>query len=188
VASADRVLVPDAQAEAFTSRVAPRRNTVRVKAAEANTPSSNSPDGVARRLGLVLIRRNPKDHQLMRGLIPGLKRVHPELELVVAGSTSDDQELLRSSGVFVTGAVDAAELEALFRRYRFDHLMLCVTEPLFGHPILSAVMASALPVAYFDWSRGRCPVRPGDLPLDPSQSTAGAVKQLAPWLQEQRRA
>jgi hypothetical protein len=124
----------------------------------------------------------------MRGLIPGLKRAHPELELVVAGSTSDDQELLRSSDVFVTGAVDAAELEALFRRYRFDRLMLCLTEPLFGHPILSAVMSSALPVAYFDWSRGRCPVRAGDLPLDPSQSTAGAVTQLAPWLRERQHA
>lgn len=188
VASADRVLVPDAQAEAFTSRVAPRRNTLRLKAAETNTPPPNSPDGAARRLGLVPIRRSPKDHRLMRGLIPGLKRAHPELELVVAGSTSDDHELLRSSDVFVTGAVDAAELEALFRRYRFDRLMLCLTEPLFGHPVLSAVMASALPVAYFDWSRGRCPVRPGDLPLDPSLSTAGAVTQLAPWLQERQRA
>jgi O-antigen biosynthesis protein len=188
VASADRVLVPDAQAEAFTSRVAPRRNTIRLKVAETTTLPSKSPDGAARRLGLVPIRRSPKDHQMMRGLIPGLKRAHPELELVVAGSTSDDQELLRSSDVFVTGAVDAAELEALFRRYRFDRLMLCLTEPLFGHPILSAVMTSVLPVAYFDWSRGRCPVRTGDLPLDPSQSTAGAVTQLAPWLRERQRA
>jgi hypothetical protein len=49
-------------------------------------------------------------------------------------------------------------------------------------------MASVLPVAYFDWSRGRCPVRAGDLPLDPSQSTASAVTQLALWLQGQQRA
>jgi O-antigen biosynthesis protein len=188
VASADRVLVPDAQAEAFTSRVAPRRNTIRLGAAEANTSLSKVPDGAARRLGLVPVRRSPKDHRLMRGLISGLKRVHPELELVVAGSTSDDEELLRLSDVFVTGAVDVAELEALFRRYRFDRLMLCLTEPLFGHPILSAVMTSVLPVAYFDWSRGRCPVRVGDLPLDPTLSTAGAVTQLAPWLRERQRA
>jgi GT2 family glycosyltransferase len=202
VASADRVLVPDTQAEAFTSRVAPRRNTIRLKMAgttsapifnpslesQSNTQPSKSPDGVARRLGLVPIRHNPKDHQLMRSLISGLKRAHPELELVVAGSTSDDHDLLRSGDVFVTGAVDAAELEALFRRYRFDRLMLCLTEPLFGHPILSAVMTSVRPVAYFDWSRGRCPVRAGDLPLDPSQSTAGAVAQLTPWLQDQPRA
>ena len=201
VASADRVLVPDAQAEAFTSRVAPRRNIIRLNVAgeksaqsfdpskfDLNASASKPPDGAARRLGLVPIRRGPKDHQLMRGLISGLKRVHPELELIVAGSTSDDHELLRSGDVFVTGAVDAAELEALFRRYRFDRLMLCLTEPLFGHPIMSAVMTCALPVAYFDWSRGRCPVRTGDLPLDPSQSTAGAVTQLAPWLQGRRRA
>jgi GT2 family glycosyltransferase len=199
VASADRVLVPDAQAEAFTSRVAPRRNIIRLKvagtksapifnASPENMSPAKSPDGVARRLGLVPIQRSPKDHQLMRGLISGLKRAHPELELVVAGSTSDDHELLRSSDVFVTGAVDAAELEALFRRYRFDRLMLCLTDPLFGHPILSAVMISVLPVAYFDWSRGRCPIRTGDLPLDPSQSPARALTQLAPWLQGRQRA
>jgi O-antigen biosynthesis protein len=206
VASADRVLVPDAQAEAFASRVAPRRNTIRMEtAATKSAPSpdlspgsaSNSslsstspskyPDGTAQRLGLVPIRRSPKDHQFMRGLISGLRREQPGLELIVAGSTSDDHDLLRTGDAFVTGAVDAAELEALFRRYRFDRLVLCLTEPMFGHPILPAVMSSALPVAYLDWSGGRCPVRAGDLPLDPLLSTAGAVTRLTPWLQGQQR-
>ena len=122
----------------------------------------------------------------MRGLISGLRAEQPGLDLVVVGSTSDDDSLLRTGDVFVTGSVDAAELEALFRRYRFDRLVLCVTEPLFGHPILSAVMTSVPPVAYLDWSGGRCPVRSGDLPLDPLLSTAGAVTRLAPWLQGQQ--
>jgi GT2 family glycosyltransferase len=203
VASADRVLVPDAQAEAFASRVAPRRNTIRLETATAKSaPISNKslsntsasspavlkfPDGIAQRLGLVPIRRSPKDHQFMRGLISGLRREQPGLELVVAGSTSNDHDLLRTGDAFVTGPVDAAELEALFRRYRFDRLVLCLTEPMFGHPILSAVMTSVLPVAYLDWSGGRCPVRTGDLPLDPLLSTAGAVTRLAPWLQGQQR-
>jgi O-antigen biosynthesis protein len=206
VASADRVLVPDAQAEAFASRVAPRRNTIRLEVAAAKSvsvrdlsfnpasngslssaPASEFPDGSARRLGLVPIRRSPKDHQFMRGLIAGLRSEQPELELVVVGSTSEDHDLLRAGDAFVTGAVDAAELEALFRRYRFDRLMLCLTEPMFGHPILSTVMTSVLPVAYLDWSSGRCPVRTGDLPLDPLLSTAGTVTRLAPWLQGQQR-
>ena len=124
----------------------------------------------------------------MRGLISGLRREQPGLDFVVVGSTSDDGDLLRTGDVFVTGAVDAAELEALFRRYRLDRLVLCLTEPMFGHPILSAVMTSVLPVAYFDWSRGRCSARTGDLPLDPSLSTAGAVTRLVPWLRGQQRA
>ncbi len=70
----------------------------------------------------------------------------------------------------------------MFGRYRFDHLVLCLTEPLFGHPSLSAVMTSLLPVTYLDWSRGRCPARTGDLPLDPSLSAEGAVQRIAPWL------
>lgn len=206
VASADRVLVPDAQAEAFASRVAPRRNTIRLEAAAtkstpvrdlsrnspangslSSAPPSKFPDGTARHVGLVPIRRSPKDYQFMRGLISGLRREQPELELVVAGSTSDDHDLLRAGDAFVTGTVDAAELEALFRRYRLDRLVLCLTEPMFGHPILSAVMTSVLPVAYLDWSGGRCPVRAADLPLDPLLSTAGAVARLTAWLQGQQR-
>jgi hypothetical protein len=207
VASADRVLVPDAQAEAFASRVAPRRNTIRLQATAAtsapisdpspkslsstppsSTPASGFSDGAAgQRLGLVPIRRSPKDHQFMRSLISGLRSEQPGLDLVVAGSTSDDHDLLRTGDAFVTGAVDAAELEVLFRRYRFDRLVLCLTEPMFGHPIQSAVMTSVLPVAYLDWSGGRCPARTGDLPLDPLLSSAGAVTRLARWLQGQQR-
>jgi hypothetical protein len=44
-----------------------------------------------------------------------------------------------------------------------------------------------LPVAYLDWSGGRCPARTGDLPLDPLLSTTGTVTRLAPWLQGQQR-
>jgi O-antigen biosynthesis protein len=197
VASADRVLVPDAQAEAFASRVAPRRKTIRLettgtKAApslDLSSASLSKPrDGSAQRLGLVPIRWSPKDNQFMRGLISGLRTEQPRLDLVVVGSTSDDDDLLRAGDVFVTGPVDAAELAELFRRYRFDRLVLCLTEPLFGHPILSAVMTSTPPVAYLDWSGGRCLARSGDLPLDPSLSTAGAVTRLAPWLQGLQRA
>ncbi len=196
VASADRVLVPDAQAEAFVSRVASRRKTIRVETAKTEfspsidpSPKSRSSDppakfrdGSVQRLGLVSIRQSPKDHQFIRGLISALTTAQPGPDLVVVGSTSDDDDLLRTGTAFVTGAVDASELEALFRRYRFDHLVLCLTEPLFGHPSLSAVMASLLPVAYPDWSRGRCPARTGDLPLDPLLSAGGAVQRLAPWL------
>ena len=205
VASADRVLVPDAQAEAFAAKVAPRRKAIRLDTGKtksapirdrspdsqngslSSAPASRFPDGIAQRLGLVPIRRSPKDHQFMRGLISGLRREQPGLELVVAGGTSDEHDLLHTGDAFVTGPVDAAELEALFRRYRFDRLVLCLTEPMFGHPILPAVMTSVLPVAYLDWSGGRCPVRSGDLPLDPLTSTAGAVTRLAPWLQGQQR-
>jgi hypothetical protein len=197
VASADRVLVPDAQAEAFASRVAPRRKTIRLETTgtkpipilEASSASpSTSRDGSARRIGLIPVRRSPKEHQFMRDLISGLMTGQPGLDLVVVGSSSDDDELLRNGDVFVTGPVDAEDMEALFRRYRFDRLMLCLTEPLFGHPILSAVMTSVLPAAYLDWSGGRCPARAGDLPLDSLLSTAGVVTQLAPWLQAQPRA
>jgi O-antigen biosynthesis protein len=201
IASADRVLVPDGQAEAFMSRVAPRRKTIRAEtdapklAPDAGLspetafpkPSSIGPlsklrDRNVGRLGLVSIRQSPADHQFIRGLISALTTIQPELDLVVVGSTSDDDELLRSGPAFVTGSVDASESEALIRRYRFDRLVSCLSEPLFGHPGLSAVMTSVLPVAYFDWSRGRCPARTGDLPLDPSLSATAVAQRLGSWL------
>ena len=43
VASADRVLVPDAQAEAFASRVAPRRNAIHLKAARNKSAQMTNP-------------------------------------------------------------------------------------------------------------------------------------------------
>ena len=39
-----------------------------------------------------------------------------------------------------------------------DCLLLCMTSPLFGHPLQAATHAR-LPVAVFDWSTG--PIKPG---------------------------
>jgi len=101
----------------------------------------------------------------------------------IAGTTHADSDLMRTGQAFVTGPVEAVELGLLFRRFQFDRIVLCMTQPLFGHPLQSAATASGLPVAYFDWSRGGCQVRSGDLPLDPSLSAAVIVERLLPWLQ-----
>jgi hypothetical protein len=83
----------------------------------------------------------------------------------------------------VTGPVEPTELQALFRRHALDRILLCQTRALFGHPVPAAAMASSLPVAYVDWSRGQSPAREADLPLDPLLPAAAMVMHLAPWLQ-----
>jgi hypothetical protein len=128
-----------------------------------------------------------QEYQFMHDVIAGLTSARPDLDIVVTGSTHDDSDLMRA-GAFVTGSVDPTELSLLFRRFQFDRIVLCMTQPLFGHPALSAAMACSLPVAYFDWSCGHCPVRDGDLPLDPLLSAAVAVERLLPWLQEHQTA
>lgn len=121
----------------------------------------------------------------MRGLIVALARLRPDLDVVVIGATPDDSALMQAGRAFVTGPVAPAELDLLLGRYRLDRIVLCLTQPLFGHPMTTAATNCALPVAYIDWSDGRCPLRNGDLPLDPPGSSAAAVaRRLLPWLEE----
>lgn len=118
----------------------------------------------------------------MREVITRLVKIQPSLDIVVAGSTYDDTDLIRA-GTFVTGSIQTTELHRLFRRYELDRIVLCVTRPLFGHPVLSTLMKSELPVAYVDWSRGSCPVRDFDLALDPTQSIEALVGRLSSWVE-----
>jgi GT2 family glycosyltransferase len=180
---ADRLLVPDAQAEAVASSLTPRVNVTRLGAEAKPERLPTRAGGPAAALGLVPIGGHARDHHFIRQVITGLKRAQPTLDIVIAGATLDDVDMFRAGDAFVTGPVDAAELGHLFRRYKLDRILLCLTQPLFGHPIASAVMASEVPVAYVDWSCGQSPTREGDLSLNPELAAAGVVAQLVPWLQ-----
>jgi hypothetical protein len=136
------------------------------------------------RLGLVSVRGDAHEYQFMREMIVDLNRRCPNLELIVVGQTFDDLTLLRTGNTFATGAVDADELASTIRRYRLNRILLCLTRPLFGHPIASAAMAAPVPVAYFDWSRGRHPARLGDLTLSPSQLAGNVAAELVSQWQE----
>jgi GT2 family glycosyltransferase len=182
VARADRVLVPDAQAEAVASTLALRRSTTRLATpTKAAAPARGGPNA-ATSLGLVPVYSSVRDHQFLRDVAARLRNLMPELRILVVGSTLDDSDLLRAN-IFVTGPVEPTELQALFRRHALDRILLCQTRALFGHPVPAAAMASGLPVAYVDWSRGQSPAREADLPLDPLLPAAAMVMHLAPWLQ-----
>jgi O-antigen biosynthesis protein len=184
VSRADRMLVPDAVAEAVASSRSLHRCIIRLasSAVKPRRPSRRS-NGIPVRLGLVPVRGCVREHQLMREVIAGLTSLQPDLDMVVTGSTHDDSGLMRAGQAFVTGSVDATELVLLFRRFQLNRIVLCMTQPLFGHPLVSATMAYGLPVAYFDWSGGHCMARGGDLTLDPLLPSAAVVERLQPWLQ-----
>jgi len=182
VTRAERVLVPDAQAEAAARSLSHRKIASLASVTAQVRRSSRRSNGPASRLGLVPVRECAQEHQFMRGVIARLVNTQPALDIIVAGSTYDDTDLMRA-GAFVTGSIEAGELHRLFRRYQLDRIVLCVTRPLFGHPVPSAVMTSKLPVAYLDWSRGYCQVRESDLPLDPAQSIETLVGCLSPWVE-----
>jgi GT2 family glycosyltransferase len=181
VAGAGRVLVHDGQAEAAARSLALERITS-LAAATAKGRQSVKRPGAAARLGLVPVRLCAQEHHFMRGVITRLAIAKPGLDVVVVGGTHDDTDLMRA-GAFVTGPVESADLPRLFRRYQLDRILLCLTRPLFGHPLLTPVMTCRLPVAYLDWSRGHCAFRAVDLPLDPSSPARDAAERLLPWLQ-----
>lgn len=180
-AGARRVLVPDAQAEAFAaalSCIAVSR--VSKDGADARRYPARVL-GPAAKIGLIAVRGCVREHDLMREITIRLGMLRPELEIIVVGTTHDEPELMKA-GAFVTGAASPDELPRLYARHRLDRLVICTTRPIFGHPILESSMATAIPVAYLDWSGGACPTHDGDLALDPSSSAAAIADSMSPWL------
>jgi GT2 family glycosyltransferase len=179
VAGARRVLVPAATAAKIAS---PAKHSAITVVAPAKRAQPRPVVGNTARLGLLPIRRCAREHQFIRELIARLAAARPDLEIVVLGAMPDDLELLRA-GAFVTGPIEASELNQLFRRYRLDRIVICMVQPLFGHPMLSSAHSGALPVAYIDWSESSSQPRDGDLVLDREASAETAVRRVLPWLE-----
>ncbi|MEO6784340.1 MAG: hypothetical protein ABI407_22405 [Bradyrhizobium sp.] len=55
--------------------------------------------------------------------------------------------------------------------------------PLFGHPLIEAVRAANVPVAYLDWSRGAVDQRARDLAIDPELQPDRLVDQVVAWIE-----
>jgi len=111
-----------------------------------------------------------------------LARTRPDISLTVLGATLDDLNLMRSSNVFVTGAVAPGEFDDLADALGVGKLLVSTTRPLFGHPMLTAVRSSHLPAAYFDWSAGLVKTDKNDLPIDPGASMDEIVEALGRWI------
>ena len=118
----------------------------------------------------------------MREIAHALTDARPDVTVTVIGATLDDFSLMRIGNTHVTGAVHDADLEQVAESYRLDVLFASVTQPLFGHPLLTAAFNSSRPLAYFDWSMGRVKPTKGDLPLDPNLTLEAIVAELKRWM------
>ena len=117
----------------------------------------------------------------MNEIARGLNQMRPPISVLVIGAALDDIDLMRRSSAFVTGAVSAEEFEAEAAALGLEYLFVSATQPLFGHPILSAAH-SALPTAYFDWSGGCIKPQKNDLPIDPDSSLDDIIDALDRWI------
>jgi O-antigen biosynthesis protein len=188
-AKADRLLAPCTQAAAFAAQNFATRPLIKVEIGEGPkrggrpTASQSTPRHESRlRLGIIPIRTGVREQLFMRNIAIGLNKYCSNSSTVVIGSTLDDLDLMHIENTFVTGFVDVSEIDDICRAYALGSLFLCVTRPLFGHPLQSSARASGLPLAYFDWSNGRCIPRSNDLLLDPVAPLAEVIGVLVKWM------
>ena len=188
-AKADRLLAPCPQAEAFVARYFMTFPIVRLeigdfrKHADRPMASHSSPRyGSRHRLGIIPIRSCVHEQRLMRVIATRLSTCCSKSTTVIIGGTLDDLGLMRIGNTFVTGSVDVSEIDYICRTYALGSLFICITRPLFGHPLQSSAQASGLPLAYFDWSNGRCTARSQDLLLDPLSPIVEVIGVLIEWM------
>jgi O-antigen biosynthesis protein len=180
--TATRLLAIDREAEAIAVSCGVPGNVTSLDQATATRRSSNH--AVGEHLGVVPIRQDAREHQFLREVIAGLRQHRPGLKITVVGTSIDDAGLINAGALTVTGAVAGDELGVLLRHYRIDRMLLPLTRPLFGHPLVRSAKRSALPLAYLDWTDGRCNGATGDLPIEPSLPVREVVKRLLSWLEE----
>jgi hypothetical protein len=118
----------------------------------------------------------------MSEVICRLAELRPDISLTIVGPTLDDIGLMRRTHAFVTGAVNAEEFGRVVNSLGLERLFVASTQPLFGHPIQSAAFSSPLPIAYFDWSRGRVRWKKADLPISPDLSFPNFIDVLNRWI------
>lgn len=181
---AEQILVPCEQARAFAATVLPRGILRRVKgvAERCSMVKRARRKRSGGQIGFLPVRSCAEEHALLGALAQALVEARPDVSITVIGATFDDINLMRQANVFVTAAIEPDEFERLIFSLGVGRLFVSATRPLFGHPILSAVRATCLPTAYFDWSNGCCKSNKRDLPIDPGASLGELVDAVSRWM------
>ena len=128
------------------------------------------------------VRGCAEEQALIGEIARGIFKARPETSIAILGGVSDDTGMMAHTNAFVTGAIETQEFARVAGLLGVKHLFVGLTRPLFDHPILSAIRATQLDVAYFDWSGGRCKPDKGDLALDPLASLADVIGAVSGWM------
>ncbi|MGA8610243.1 MAG: hypothetical protein WB760_00720, partial [Xanthobacteraceae bacterium] len=181
---AREILAPCKRAQAFAATVLPHRTIRKIRPATENCRGKTRVDKTFAngRLGFVPVRSCAHERWLMGEVARAFSKIRPDLSISIVGATLDDIGLMQNANTFVTGAIDSKEFERLALSLGLDRIVICTTRPLFGHPVISAVQSCSLPIAYFDWSRGRSKPDKNDLPIDPNASLDELVDALSEWM------
>lgn len=185
-ANAERIVVPCPMARAFAAFHFPDLKTSAVKqpASVRNSPKRSSGQYPAK-LGILAPRISSEELATLRGLIPAMARLKPDLRIVVIGKTLADRELMQWPNVFVTGAVHRNDLDRILCQYQIQSILTGLGQPLFGHPVEREADQSGVPIARFDWSFGHYRPLRGDLAISPTRAGGEIAEQLVRWIGKQ---
>jgi len=158
-----------------------RDRTQRIPPAQRpRRPRSSVARKQCRALGIVAASPSASGFRQMRDLALTLRRLAPELTVVVLGATLDDIGLMRIGNVFVSGAVEPEEIPSATHLYGIRALFAACPSSSPG-PRVAAAAAAPLPVAWLD----RRPGRGGgdnDIAVPPGCSGLELAARLHTWL------
>ena len=174
------LLVPSQTAKAFAQARWPHRTTVLEDWPADPLPLSSIP-GAGKSLAVVPSAPSPASWRVMRDLADRLRRRDPSQSIVIAGATWDDDRLMSSGNVFITGAVEAHEIGAVLTPHNPGWLLTDFEKPAFGHPLIETARRASIPVAYRDWSDGSARARKGDLAIAPDVDEPALVDAVIAW-------
>ena len=171
-------------AQCFASRQLPGRQ---IELREIPIPALSLPrhaPGPRACLAVVPTRCSANEFLTIRELAMALQARRSPIDILVAGSTIDDERLMSHPNVFVTGPVDLPELNRVLAPHDVRWMLTGFDQALFGHPVINAVRGSSLPVAFLDWSFGALPGRSGDLAISPETPRNRLTGQLVSWMED----
>ena len=177
---AEHVFVPCPMARAFASR---HLTNVRLSTAD-EIESDHRPTSRHRgkRLGILVFRPTADEFEMIHSVSQAILDRRPELNIVIIGSTMDDQRLMKRPNIHVTGFVASDEFDRVVDQYDLGALLIGSGVPLFGHPFEQAAVASGLPTARFDWSDGQYNTQGADLIIAPNSDPTDIAALLLRWM------
>ena len=132
-------------------------------------------------LAIMTVAPTKAAFDIIRALLDEVSSRGLEYDIVVAGTTLDDTEIMSYPSTFVTGALENEEdLANVLLPYNLSAIFLGFDAPIFGHPKIEAARSSHLPVAYVDWSKANR--RKRDLAIPASTDVKMIAKLVADWL------
>jgi GT2 family glycosyltransferase len=182
VNAANRLLAPTKVALAFMQAKLPH---IEVLAHPWPTPQLSIDGSVPHFAKVLAVVPSSPSAQAWRTIVSLANRFqcfNDQVQIVVAGSTADDQTLMTLPNVFITGRVEVPELGNLLATVNPSFVLTDFEHPLFGDPMVETARTTNRPVAFRDWSFGRLKPRSGDLAIAADASDAALADTVAHWI------